>query len=82
MENAGKYQEAIEAYTKAIELDPKYAVAYYGRGLIYVVLGDYRQAIRDYDKAIELDPKDADGLFYPWTCLRPTRGPPAGHQGF
>ena len=55
---AGKHQEAIEAYTRAIELDPKLAAAgaYYNRGLSYVSLGNHRQAIRDFDRAIELNP--------------------------
>ena len=57
---SGKYQDAIEAYSKAIELNPEYAWAYCNRGIAYRNLEDYRQAIRDYDKAIELDPKDAD----------------------
>jgi len=56
---AGKHQEAMEAFTRAIELDPKDAKAYYNRGLACHNLGDYGQAIRDYDRAIEVDPKYA-----------------------
>jgi len=51
--------EVIRWYTRAIELDPKYAKACYARGVAYYVKGDYDRAIRDYDKAIELDPKYA-----------------------
>ncbi len=51
--------EAIEAFTKAIESDPKYARAYYERGAMYGLLGNNRQAIGDLDRAIELDPKNA-----------------------
>jgi tetratricopeptide (TPR) repeat protein len=60
---AGKYQEAIEAYSKAIELDPKDAMAYVARGFAYDNLGDDRQGIKDYDRAIELDPKLAVAYF-------------------
>ena len=56
---AGKNQEALEAFTKAIELNPKYAEAYNNRGIAHLKLGNYQQAIRDYDKAIKLDPKNA-----------------------
>jgi len=56
---AGKNQEAMEAFTKAIELNPKVVEAYFNRGAAYFRLGNYRQAIRDYDRAIELDPKNA-----------------------
>ncbi|MBP8984479.1 MAG: tetratricopeptide repeat protein [Syntrophobacterales bacterium] len=54
-----KYDGAIEAFTKAIELNPKYAKAYRNRGITYASLGNYRQAIKELDKAIELDPKNA-----------------------
>jgi tetratricopeptide (TPR) repeat protein len=47
---------AINAYTKAIELDPNFAEAYSGRGFAYLLLGNYLQAIGNYDKVIELDP--------------------------
>jgi tetratricopeptide (TPR) repeat protein len=57
--NASRWQEAREAYTRAIKLNPKYARAYYVRGVACSWLGDYKQAIQDYDKAIELNyPKD------------------------
>jgi tetratricopeptide (TPR) repeat protein len=49
----------IEAFTRAIELDPKYPLAYSNRGVAYGKLGDHQKEIRDYDKAIELDPKYA-----------------------
>jgi tetratricopeptide (TPR) repeat protein len=57
--NAGKSQDAIEAASRAIELDPKYAKAYLLRGAANDNLGDSRQAINYYDRAIELDPKYA-----------------------
>jgi len=54
---AGKYKEGVEAYTSAIELDPKYVDAFIFRGIAYRALGDNRQAIKDFGKAIEMDPK-------------------------
>jgi tetratricopeptide (TPR) repeat protein len=57
--NASRWQEAKEAYARAIKLNPKYAPAFYARGVASFWLGDYRQAIQDYDKALELNyPKD------------------------
>ena len=54
---SGDYKGAIEDFTKAIELVPKYAPAYDYRGNTKGRLGDYRGAIQDFTKAIELDPK-------------------------
>src|SRR5208282_248957 len=56
---ANRWNEAIDAFNKALELNPKYAAAYYNRGAAYYYLGSYNQAIADYNKAIELNMKDA-----------------------
>ena len=50
---------AIAEYDKAIELDPRYAPAYYNRGNAYYKLENVDQALADYDKAIELNPNYA-----------------------
>ena len=34
-ESSGDYHQAIDAFTRAIEKDPKYAMAYIKRGLAY-----------------------------------------------
>ncbi len=54
--NAGEYQEAIDDYNKAIELDLQDTKTYYNRGNAYRALGEYQKAINDYDKAIALSP--------------------------
>lgn len=55
----GNYEEAIIAFTAAIEIDPKQAPAYVGRGDAYVLSGEAEEnltaARADYEKAIELD---------------------------
>ncbi|GAJ13974.1 unnamed protein product, partial [marine sediment metagenome] len=50
----GYYDEAIEEYTDAIELDPNLAVAYYNRGRAYKELGKKSEAIDDFEKCIAL----------------------------
>ncbi len=47
-------QEAIEAYKKAIELDPNYGEAYYRLGLVYVAGGKRDEAEEAFKKAIEV----------------------------
>ena len=51
----GQNHRAINDYTKAIQLDPDYDLAYYNRGLAYVRLGEYQNANADKDKACSLD---------------------------
>ena len=58
-QNAGNYKQAIEAYSRAIELDPNDAWVYFNRGVAYDNLGDYQQAINDYKTAAKLGYKPA-----------------------
>ena len=46
----GEYQQAIERYSRAIELDSHLAMAYYSRGTAKNTLIDYLGAIADKDK--------------------------------
>lgn len=59
----GEYYGAIEDYTKAIEINPNYANAYYNRGIAKKNLEDYYGAIADFSEAIELDPDDAAAYY-------------------
>ena len=48
-------RSAAADYTKAIEIDPNYAVAYYRRGNAFSTMGDLDRAISDYDEAVRLN---------------------------
>jgi len=58
------FNSAIEYFTKAIELNPNLAEAYYGHGLAYKSLDnrkrDYIQAISDFTQAIRINPNYAE----------------------
>jgi tetratricopeptide (TPR) repeat protein len=58
-DNAGNYRDAVDSFSKAIELQPKIAGGYSYRGAVLVKLGDSIQSFKDFDKAIELDPRYA-----------------------
>ena len=49
-----KYELAIINYSKALEINPNYANAFYNRGFCYANLKKHELAITDYNKAIEI----------------------------
>jgi tetratricopeptide (TPR) repeat protein len=61
--DANRWNEALTAYSKAIELNPNDASVYYYHGTAYSKLGNYKQSIADFDKAIELNPKYGDAYY-------------------
>lgn len=60
----GNYEEAIIAFTAAIEIDPKRPEAYLGRGGAYMGRGSDEEnltaAFADYETALELDDTNAE----------------------
>lgn len=72
--NDGKYNMALEFYSKAIKLKPDYLEAYYGRGTIYALMSSpvdeylgikskYDEALADFNKAIDLKIDYAEAYF-------------------
>jgi tetratricopeptide (TPR) repeat protein len=59
----GKPDEAIASFTKAIELDPKLALAHNNVGFALGSQGKVDEAIACYKKAIQLDPKYVNAHF-------------------
>jgi tetratricopeptide (TPR) repeat protein len=60
----GSYEEAIIAFTAAIEIDPKQAATYVSRGDAYVQSGETDEilaaALADYEQAVKLDKVNPD----------------------
>ncbi len=52
----GKPKEAMEDYTRAIEMHPRFKNAFLVRGKIHADAGEESPARQDYDRAIEIDP--------------------------
>ena len=59
LKQGGKRADALAAYQRAIELDPKDAYPHNGLGNVYRALGRQEEALEAYQRAIELDPKFA-----------------------
>ncbi len=66
----GEYNEAKQAFDKAIELDPKSKPAWYQMIKLLSEQGKYNEAYQALDKAIQLDPKNEKMLIFwakiPW----------------
>jgi tetratricopeptide (TPR) repeat protein len=59
-----KWDRAIELFTRSIEKNPKFFIAYHNRAVAYSKKGDYDKSLADLKKAVELNPDypDAYGL--------------------
>ena len=53
--SACRYQDAIDEYTKALDVDPSNAVLYGNRSAAHLKMESYGYALQDASKAIELD---------------------------
>ena len=63
-EKQKEYEEAIKHYTKAIELKPDSAEAYYHRGVVYFSLDDFDSAITNFAEMIKLEPNEANAYLW------------------
>ena len=61
-----RYEAAIAAYDKSIEISPENIWLWSNRGETYIRMRQYDKAIADFNKAIQLDP---DRSFVPWNNL-------------
>ncbi|MDZ4834812.1 MAG: tetratricopeptide repeat protein [Candidatus Melainabacteria bacterium] len=54
-----RYEEAIDAFEKALKIDPTMCDAWINRGRILDDLGHHAEAIRSYDVSLDIDPNDS-----------------------
>jgi tetratricopeptide (TPR) repeat protein len=59
----GLYYESVQAYKKAIDLDPAYLDARMGLAEVYEDKGLYQEAIGEYRKVVEADAKNTGALY-------------------
>lgn len=59
----GRYEEALQAFDEAIQLNPDLAVVWHNNGTAFRNLGRYEEALQAFDEAIRLDPEYVDA----WT---------------
>lgn len=77
-----QYKNAIEDFSKALQVNEKEVNAYNGRAAAYLKLAEYEKAVRDCNQALDLDPnfsyvyynrgiakemlRDVEGACYDW----------------
>jgi tetratricopeptide (TPR) repeat protein len=62
-EGLGDSNSALRQYDQAIKVDPKLALAYYGRGILLATRERaYRRAIADFDKVLRLEPTNVSAF--------------------
>jgi tetratricopeptide (TPR) repeat protein len=59
---AGRYEEALMSFAKALEIDPRFGGAWYNRGSAFSSLGHHEEALTCYTHVLDIDPK----LFDAW----------------
>jgi pimeloyl-ACP methyl ester carboxylesterase len=60
---AGKWDEAIKHYNKALEIDDKQASLYSSRAACWALKKDHKNALKDASRCIELDPKGSSSAY-------------------
>ena len=63
LQNQERYNEAIDAYEKAISIDPNYKWAWYNKGLVLNDLEKYENAIVVLNQVLRIDP-NYEGAYF------------------
>lgn len=58
MMQMGRHKESAYYYTRSVELNPDFAMAYANRGTLYLTLGEAKAAIADFQRALALEPNN------------------------
>jgi tetratricopeptide (TPR) repeat protein len=56
LQESGRFDEAVAAYKKAIELNPNFSWSYHSLGDVLLKLEKWEEAVAAYKKAVELNP--------------------------
>lgn len=55
MKRAGKLDEALQCYKKAMDLDPANSVVLYNTGILYNIKSDYNNAVNVLEQSIKMN---------------------------
>ncbi|MEQ9447665.1 MAG: tetratricopeptide repeat protein [Rhodospirillaceae bacterium] len=74
----GEYEQALEDYSRAVELVPDLGAAYLNEGAAHIYRKDFDSALQPLNKAIELDSTDIFAAYYNRAIARENTGDVAG----
>jgi len=61
--NSGQFDEAVDCFRKAIELEPEYIDAYYNLGMTFDYLKQYEASISMFKELLARKPEDYDAIY-------------------
>jgi tetratricopeptide (TPR) repeat protein len=59
----GRYEEALDAFDRVTEINPKELLSWHNKGVVLTVFDRYEDALDAFNKAIEIDPLDAESWY-------------------
>jgi tetratricopeptide (TPR) repeat protein len=59
----GRYDDAVQSYNKAIQVDPTNIEPWFKVGLLHKEKGRCEEAIQAFDKVLEMDPKYVQAVY-------------------
>lgn len=69
-QSTDKLNEALETYTRIIDIDSTYAAAYFNMGYVqYQYLQLYEEALANFDKAVQANPKYYQAVYMRGLCF-------------
>lgn len=69
-QTSDKLNEALETYTKIVQLDSSYSAAYFNMGYVqYQHLQLYSEALANFDKAVQANPKYYQAVYMRGLCF-------------
>jgi len=60
----GRIREANMNYSKAIQIEPRFAQAFYRRGMNYYIYGELDEAQRNFQAVLKICPNHEDAIFW------------------
>ena len=55
-----KYKEALDAFERAIEINPSFTKAWIGKGIVYDRVKKHQKAMEAYERAVDINPIYSD----------------------